>query len=296
MTKIAIASCCKIQYVPDQPGWEEIEDERPDLLLLLGDNVYMRNGRWDHPYMEKQYKRQMKEPHFKSLLERVPFLATWDDHDFGPNDTNGAEVADHRRRESRRLFRKYMRDPRLVSQINTPSSTMGIHYSVNFGDIKIIMLDVRYYRTGKKRKNATMLGKEQEEWLWRELEHNKRYTIVAGGSSIGQTKNGKSGYEGSWSGYPRFLKEFRARVKRSHRVLVLGGDIHKNKFRSHPTFFEVVSSGIGRPEKRGRKHGDPMHNYGILEFSSSRVSVSLRGKTSRDQYKVINGSSWRLRR
>ena len=114
MTKIAIASCCKIQYVPDQPGWEEIEDERPDLLLLLGDNVYMRNGSWDHPYMEERYKEQLKERHFKSLLGAVPFLATWDDHDFGPNDTNGAEVADWQRRESRRLFRRFMRDPRLL--------------------------------------------------------------------------------------------------------------------------------------------------------------------------------------
>ena len=294
MTKIAIASCCKIQFVPDQPGWKEIEDTSPDLLLLLGDNVYMQNRKWDHAYMEDRYKEQLMEPHFKSLLKKVPYLATWDDHDFGPNDTNGAEVDDKLRQKSRRLFRKYMRDPRLRSRVVPPPNTMGIHYSMEIDDIKIIMLDVRYYRTRKSRSNATMLGEEQEEWLWHELEHDRRYTIVAGGSAIGRFRNGESGYEGSWSGYPRFLKEFRRRVKRSHRVLVLGGDIHRNKFKSHGNFFEVVSSGIGRPEKRGNRRRQPMHNYGILEFSRSRVDISLKSKTRRDVFKKINSQQWQV--
>ena len=42
MTKIAIASCCKIQIQPVQPAWSRIKAENPDLLLLLGDNVYMK--------------------------------------------------------------------------------------------------------------------------------------------------------------------------------------------------------------------------------------------------------------
>ena len=218
------------------------------------------------------------ERHFKSLLGAVPFLATWDDHDFGPNDTNGAEVADWQRRESRRLFRRFMRDPRLRPRVRAPN-TMGIHYSMEIDDIKIIMLDVRYYRTGKRRRNATMLGEEQEEWLWRELEHDRKYTILAGGSPIGTIGRDGTGYEGSWAGYPRFLNEFRDRVNRSHRVLVLGGDIHRNKFKSHSTFFEVVSSGIGRPKMHGRyprqRRGRPMHNYGILEGSSHKCMHDL---------------------
>lgn len=298
MTKIAIASCCKIQMVPDQSGWKDIEDENPDLLLLLGDNVYMNNGKWDHKGMEKRYKQQMKDPYFASLIKKVPYLATWDDHDFGPNDTNGAEIKDWQRRKSRSLFRKYMRDSRLKSKIKVPK-TMGIHYSYEIDDIKIIMLDVRYFRTGKKRKHATMLGENQEQWLWEELENNKKYTLVAGGSPIGTPGPDGTGYEGAWAGYPRFLSEFRKRVTRDHKVLVLGGDIHKNKFKSHSDFFEVVSSGIGRPQMFGKwpnqRKGKPMHNYGILEFDSTRIKVALKGKTSRDIFKTINTKSWKAK-
>jgi phosphodiesterase/alkaline phosphatase D-like protein len=51
MTKIAIASCCKISgqnSVENQIAWQKIESEQPDLLLLAGDNVYMRQTgeRW----------------------------------------------------------------------------------------------------------------------------------------------------------------------------------------------------------------------------------------------------------
>ncbi len=104
MTRIAIASCCKIQNVGDQPVWSEIEEHDPDLLLLLGDNVYMPNSRWDHGFMEQRYKEQFAEPHFASLIQKVPFLATWDDHDFGINDSRGAYISDSYRRESGRQF------------------------------------------------------------------------------------------------------------------------------------------------------------------------------------------------
>ena len=90
MPKIAIASCCKIKgqkALKVQPVWSDIEAERPDLLLLLGDNVYMSQGRgprWKLDQLDNVYEQQLKEKHFSSLVRRVPFLATWDDHDFRP--------------------------------------------------------------------------------------------------------------------------------------------------------------------------------------------------------------------
>ena len=37
----------------EQPAWANIEAESPDLVLLLGDNAYMRNSRWDHDGLEE---------------------------------------------------------------------------------------------------------------------------------------------------------------------------------------------------------------------------------------------------
>ena len=149
MTRIAITSCCKIQMVREQIGWSQIEAAEPDLLLLLGDTAYMHNSRWDHDGLDRRYCEQFEEPHFASLVENVPFLATWDDHDFGTNDSAGGEIADWKRRKSRKLFDKHIWADRLRHRIRKPCSA-GIYYSIDFNDIRVIMVDVRYFRTGSR--------------------------------------------------------------------------------------------------------------------------------------------------
>ena len=47
--KIAAASCAKVQSLPDQPAWAEIQAERPDVLLLLGDNIYLDHDHHSDP-------------------------------------------------------------------------------------------------------------------------------------------------------------------------------------------------------------------------------------------------------
>ena len=39
--RIAFASCAKIQDRDEQPVWTAIRAAEPDVLLLLGDNVYV---------------------------------------------------------------------------------------------------------------------------------------------------------------------------------------------------------------------------------------------------------------
>ena len=53
MTRIAIASCCRGHSFDEQPVWADIEAEKPDLLLLLGDQVYMNNKVWRHWELDK---------------------------------------------------------------------------------------------------------------------------------------------------------------------------------------------------------------------------------------------------
>mgnify|MGYP003416429934 CR=1 FL=1 len=43
-TKIAFASCCRIESFPDQPVWADVAAEDPDYLFLLGDQIYMDYG------------------------------------------------------------------------------------------------------------------------------------------------------------------------------------------------------------------------------------------------------------
>lgn len=282
MTKIAIASCCKVQMQHDQPAWAAIESENPDQLLLLGDNVYMLNDRWDHAYLRDRYVDQLAVPEFASVISNVPYMAIWDDHDFGVNDSRGAYVSYSRKRRSRDLFHQY-----LPGAINPDRPRIYTSHVIN--DVKIIMLDVRTWRTYSNRIDATMLGDDQEQWLWNELQHPHRFTVIGTGSCVSAGADRET-----WKDFDRFYSEFLNRVP--SRTLVVSGDIHKNAFQSHQGFFEATSSGIGRKTKpSGGRPAVPMNNYGIITFGNQRVTIDLRGDQAANQIrKQIRVSNWSL--
>ena len=56
--KIAAASCTKLADDPDQVVWTLIRREQPDVLVLMGDNVYLkRNTHTDPVALEKELDR-----------------------------------------------------------------------------------------------------------------------------------------------------------------------------------------------------------------------------------------------
>ena len=87
--RIAFGSCAS-QY-GDQPIWTEVIAAEPDLFLHLGDAIY---ADWDGtkgvpPSIEKMkadYAALAGKPEFKRARSKIPFMATWDDHDYGIND------------------------------------------------------------------------------------------------------------------------------------------------------------------------------------------------------------------
>jgi Alpha/beta hydrolase of unknown function (DUF900)/PhoD-like phosphatase len=116
--KIIFTSCMDAMQMPVQPIWEKIGSENPDVLLLLGDQIYMdwgisRNKREQcmrlvrdglkgkqeglQTYaedMHNRYAMQWAEPEFRALMRRLreankKILVCWDDHDFAWNNANG---------------------------------------------------------------------------------------------------------------------------------------------------------------------------------------------------------------
>ena len=59
-------------------GWE------PDIFLHLGDAIYADTR--DSVEMFQIYQKAKQNVPFQEVREQIPFLATWDDHDYGAND------------------------------------------------------------------------------------------------------------------------------------------------------------------------------------------------------------------
>ena len=88
--RLAFGSCFNEFWIPELPIFDSITRENPDAVLLLGDNCYFEDkdlGTEDA--MMQAHLRSRNHPRFADMVSRIPTLAIYDDHDFGPNDADG---------------------------------------------------------------------------------------------------------------------------------------------------------------------------------------------------------------
>lgn len=101
LERISFGSCAK-QDKP-QPIWDAIVAGKPELFIFLGDNIYGDSA--DMDVLRGKYQMLHNQPGFVRLKQTCPFVATWDDHDFGKDDS-GAEYA--MRKESQQVFLDFL--------------------------------------------------------------------------------------------------------------------------------------------------------------------------------------------
>ncbi|MDQ3621500.1 MAG: alkaline phosphatase family protein [Verrucomicrobiota bacterium] len=208
-----------------------------DLFVFLGDNIYADTT--DMDVMRAKYDALKRSRFFQELRRKASILATWDDHDYGANDS-GAEYV--MRRESREEFFRWLDEP--------PESPRrqreGVYDSRIFGPegkrVQVILLDTRYFRSPLRRvakeeqklvggrylpspdKSAAMLGEAQWRWLEQELQKPAEVRLLA--SSI-QFVSEFSGAE-AWANLPhekQRMLDLLART-RANGVLFVSGDRH----------------------------------------------------------------------
>ncbi|MFN3529706.1 MAG: alkaline phosphatase D family protein [Bacteroidia bacterium] len=193
--KIAMGSCAYVsEQAFDRPGepyggdyhiFGHIAQQQPDMMLWLGDNVYLREADWNsYSGMLHRYNHSRQLPELQPLLEACPNYAIWDDHDFGPNDANGSWV--HKQR-SLELFKLFWAN----NSYGMPEFD-GISSSFSFNDVDFFMLDNRFHRSSEKLADSCerqMLGDAQINWLINALKSSlASFKIVAVGSQVLNTE------------------------------------------------------------------------------------------------------------
>lgn len=270
--KIIATSCCKLQDRPDQPVWGEIQAERPDVLLLLGDNVYLDNDVHEDAValeaeLDRLYAAQLGEPHFRALLEDMRargarVLATYDDHDFLGNNRHGGDHAPGLREAARRMLRKHF---------NPPATPEGEVYSVTrAGSVDIFVLDERFHRKDVSNAGDAILGARQ--WAWFEA------AFRASGAACrlivsSTTVHHYALTDESWEHYPYAFQRLRDLLRGQPGALVVSGDIHRNAVYDDSGIVEIVTSGVAREGIVFRK---PRKNYGVFTVDATGVRVELR--------------------
>ncbi len=254
---IAFGSCAYLndkEY--DRPGksyggseiiFNSIANKKPDAMLWLGDNVYFREGDWDSEEgMIMRYVHARKHPRLDSIFRYVPNYAIWDDHDFGPNDSNGSFAL---KDKSLSTFQHFWPNP-----TNGVDGLKGNTSMVTIGDVDFFLLDNRYNRTAQNLNitpnlsvdhGASILGQDQIYWLINALMSSKAsFKVICIG---GQFLNSEAVYEN----YANYAKEKSyiielLQANKINNVVFLSGDRHCGEIskwtNGNYTLYDLTSS------------------------------------------------------
>ena len=181
--KLAVSSCMKVDENPVQSAWYLMLAEKPDLQLLLGDNVYANTT--DRDKLWQFHRRQRRVVEFAAVLRNVPTYAMWDDHDYGPNDSDGTAAG---KEHSLVAFKELFANPGAGTH-----DTPGAFCQFRWGDVDFFLLDGRYHRSPDIAANddrKRMLGDAQFAWLAAGLKESKaKFKVLASGSTLAASRD-----------------------------------------------------------------------------------------------------------
>lgn len=297
LTRIAFGSC--LHQSRPQPIWRSVIAAKPQLFLMLGDNVYGDIKSADHRELKRAYTDLAAHEDFATARAAFPILATWDDHDYGSNDS-GADFI--HRAVGREQFRSFWKG----SGSTSGKDPEGIHHARSFGPegrrVQIIMLDTRSFRSPLLRKpkgasgrgpyqadpsaEKTILGSRQWAWLEQELKKPADLRFIV--SSIQVLADGH-GWE-RWGNFPTERQRLFQLISNTdaNGVIFLSGDRHRaamylNSVEGSYPLNELTSSALNLPIADTDEHGPyqlaPMYasvNFGSLSIDWRKRSLTMR--------------------
>jgi alkaline phosphatase D len=287
---IAFGSCGYQDH--PQPILAQAAARRPDLFVFLGDNIY--GDTYDMDTLRAKYARLGAKPEFQALWDSATVLATWDDHDYGWNDSGRHYPY---KNESKAIFLEFWRvpedDPRRERE-----GIYGVHYLHRDGrSLQVILLDLRTFRDDLRpyrgelvekeaffyqldywpydTPDSTLMGEAQWRWLEEQLRQPADVRVVATGTQFGITYNG---YE-AWANFPHEQRRFIDLIKktRAEGLIFISGDVHYaeisrlNAEGCYP-LYDITSSGITSTWDFATPNGNRLdgpvmeNNFGLLEI------------------------------
>lgn len=253
--RFAFSSCLGYTGSAPAAAWAQMDAEsKADIILLLGDDHYAdttaRQGQLT------AYFSHRATPGFRSISARTPSYNIWDDHDYGPNDSDATAAG---KEISLATFKEFWPNPS-YGEADNP----GVYYKLSRADIDFFMLDVRYHRSPDKMIDdgtKTMLGMRQLAWLKRELKASTAKVKVIASGSEWQTNS----HTDSWSSYPRERDEIFNFIEQEKvtGILLLSGDRHfTGGYQINGKLIEVTSGPLGSKNFPTKNLPEMFFNYG----------------------------------
>lgn len=294
---LAMGSCANDKVFKEQKIWTAIAATEPDGLLLLGDTPYI-----DSSSLKKQRERRQAFLQIDGLMQlrqSTPSWATWDDHDFGKPDGDGRMEG---KDLSRQAFLEYSAND------SNGEDGEGIYTKFRFGDAEIFLIDTRYFSRAEPSfanpDQLTLIGRQQWEWLKRELKaSDATFKVLASGMIWNEAVRPlKDDYWMAYLHERAAVLKFIADEKISGVVLV-GGDIHRNRALKHETpetgiaypLYEIIASPLANTviEAANQPHPGLLFDSGVqqsavlLTVDSMENDPTLEAKWINEKSEVL---------
>jgi alkaline phosphatase D len=345
--RLRFAVCgCSHYEVGYFTAFRRMAEEQFDFVFHTGDYIYegranggrndtlVRQHNGQEPYTLTDYRNRYAlykmDPDLKAAHASAPFLMSWDDHevdnnyaDFNDEQGTPAEIFLLRRAAA---YQAYYETMPLRWDALPRGSSMRIYRRLTFGDlIDFSVLDTRQWRSdqacgdGSRTDCAealdpsrTMLGAEQERWLFQNLaDARAKWTVL--GQQVPTFANDRKAVDPAgqfsmdkWDGYVPARQRLYARLQetKAPNPIVLSGDVHlhygsdlKADYRNPAsatigvelTNSSITTSGDGADVAPGweRTRGDNPH----IKYHSGRrgyIACTATPAQMRAEFKILD--------
>jgi len=259
------------EAIYDRPGkpfggdyqiFEDIYKKEPNFMLWLGDNIYLREVDWN-----SNTGILYRNTHTRSLPEMQPMLgsmhhyAIWDDHDFGPNDSDRSY---HLKRKTEDAFKLFFTNPNYIFD----EGTTGFF---QWADSEFFLLDNRSWRTPNKRRDLgthEILGDKQIEWLIDALVNSYApfKFVVMGGQFLNPLERHEK--------YANFAPEERLKIIKAIKKLKISGVIFITGDVHHTELSKL----------------DMENGYPLYDLTVSPLTSGVYGKDAEENILLVEGT------
>lgn len=236
--------------------FNSITKNNPDFMLWLGDNVYLREVDWDsRSGILNRYTHTRSYDGIQQLLGTTHNYATWDDHDYGIDNSDRSFWNKDFTYEAFKLF--------WANPSYGINGSEGINTFFEWSDCDFFLTDGRYFRSPEFRKNVKreMLGDEQVEWLIDALvKSDAPFKFVIIGTAVLTSVADKESYETYKDEKEKLMKAIEAEGIKG--VIFLSGDRHYTELTKLP-----------------RESSYPLYEFTISPLTSGVVTKGNGGNT-----------------
>jgi alkaline phosphatase D len=225
--RVFVISCTSDSYDDLQKKqWKQIQEQKPDLLFLIGDNVYVDAGAISIKNVSeddiwRRYVESAQRLDLYKAKQLTPVFATWDDHDFGINDGNSSFA---HKVFSQKVFKTFFP----MEQNTFLTSGPGVSSALKLGHQQFLFLDDRSFRTPLGKTPQSHFGSEQLTWLLEQIKNHSGPTWLISGDQFFGAYHRFESFEGN---HPEDFKKFLKDLKLTKKNLVfLSGDRHLSEF------------------------------------------------------------------